>query len=268
MVSCRDGGHLFCVDCIRRNTESLVFQSGNLGYDRITKRQATELLCMHSDGCGSGFTPRSLERALPQAVLEKHDEMQLRTVATVAGIHNLCTCPQCGFQAELPDERRIFTCPVQDCRHESCRQCGEAPHIPLRCDEVKNKQTEEGRLTVEEAISAARIRTCPQCSKRFVKDDGCNKMVCACGTMICYVCRQEIDGYDHFCQEAGCDHENCGACPMDSTSRQDERRALREAGLRAAEGVQKDAKVEISVDSILQDPGAETEYDDDEFYED
>nr|CAD7417607.1 unnamed protein product [Timema poppensis] len=42
------------------------------------------------------------------------------------------------------------------------------------------------------------FRTCYKCKKNFVKVDGCNKMVCSCGAMMCYLCRQPIQGYCHY----------------------------------------------------------------------
>ena len=43
----------------------------------------------------------------------------------------------------------------------------------------------KGRVTVEEAISQAKIRYCPKCKKAFLKESGCNKMTCGCGTKSC-----------------------------------------------------------------------------------
>lgn len=43
----------------------------------------------------------------------------------------------------------------------------------------------KGRVTVEEAISQAKIRHCPKCKKAFLKESGCNKMTCGCGTKSC-----------------------------------------------------------------------------------
>jgi len=33
---------------------------------------------------------------------------------------------------------------------------------------------------------------------------GCNKMTCACGASMCYVCRQPIKGYEHFNNNTKC----------------------------------------------------------------
>ena len=33
---------------------------------------------------------------------------------------------------------------------------------------------------------------------QFFKDEGCNKMTCACGAKMCYFCKAAIKDYDHF----------------------------------------------------------------------
>ncbi|CAF0801568.1 unnamed protein product [Adineta steineri] len=57
----------------------------------------------------------------------------------------------------------------------------------------------EKRKFIEEHVTEAMIRKCPRCTQRFYKVEGCNKMTCSsCGLFICYVCRETINGYDHF----------------------------------------------------------------------
>lgn len=154
---------------------------------------------------------------------------------------------------------------MEDCQFESCRKCGKAPHIPLRCDEViQKKRQDEGRLKVEEAISEAKIRKCPKCQTSFVKSDGCNKMSCPCGVRMCYICRGQLnkkDPYSHFCQTPHCKHTSCGKCTLYSKADEDDERAMREAGISAAQAYrnqlsQEDQAVEvqINVDQILQGP--------------
>lgn len=45
----------------------------------------------------------------------------------------------------------------------------------------------------------------------MLKSDGCNKLMCKCGTAICYICRMNItkSGYNHFCNHF---RENAGPC--------------------------------------------------------
>jgi TRIAD3 protein (E3 ubiquitin-protein ligase RNF216) len=165
MVACRDEGHLFCVDCLKSFAENQVFGSGNLGFDKEKKQPALELKCFHGDGCSSGFNRACLEKALPLKVLRKHDELQFQVSIERAGLSDVIECPKCGFQAALDASLKVFSCPVEDCQYESCRDCREAAHVPLRCDEVEKETETKGRLTVEEAISNAKIRKCPKCSK-------------------------------------------------------------------------------------------------------
>lgn len=128
------------------------------------------------------------------------------------------------------------------------------------CDEVEHEAETKGRLTVEEAISAAKIRQCPKCKKAFVKSDGCNKVRCGCGIYVCYLCRKQIAGYDHFCSTAHCQHDQCGKCRLHSNADFDDDLAMKEAGLRAADQVKAQAaavtskEISIDVDSILLNP--------------
>ena len=168
----------------------------------------------------------------------------------------------------------IFHCPDAECGQETCRKCGEPAHIPLKCNEVEKKQETQGRLKVEEAITQAKIRTCPKpgCGKKFIKSDGCNKMTCACGTLVCYICREPIAknvGYKHFCQTPHCTHKKCKGCPLFSNADEDDKRAMREAGLQAAEDVRGQSllsqgsdqqataragsEVRVDVDALLRD---------------
>ena len=140
-------------------------------------------------------------------------------------------CPKCDFQALLAVSVKIFRCPASGCFYHSCSECGEPPHLPLRCEEVEKESHAKGRKAVEEAMTEARVRECPKCAKRFYKVEGCNKMSCACGTLTCYICRKEVKkevGYKHFCQKPHCRHTDglCNGCPLFSNSAEDDRLAM------------------------------------------
>ena len=222
MISCRSGGHLFCMECLRKHTEQRVFGIGNFGSVRgnmvkpqeAENKKALEILCMAS-GCVSGFDDRVLSKALPKKVLHKYDE--LRYKANIANMPDVSTCPKCNFTAaiinnhaafhpsiQLPPTHLLFHCP--QCRFKSCRSCHEEYHPNIaRCDLVESKTEASGRNKVEEAMTLALVRICPRngCRKKFLKSDGCNKMTCPCGCLVCNVCRVEIPAnvaYNHFCQ--------------------------------------------------------------------
>ena len=41
-------------------------------------------------------------------------------------------------------------------------------------------------------------RECPKCKKSFMADDGCNLIKCSCNAMMCNLCKQPVEGYEHF----------------------------------------------------------------------
>jgi TRIAD3 protein (E3 ubiquitin-protein ligase RNF216) len=131
MVACSQEGHLFCIDCLKRFAESQIFGVGNLGIDPRTKKPAHELKCFHGE-CSSGFDRLSLRKALPEATLQKYDEMQFNISLQAAGLANLVKCPKCEFQVELPYDQKFLVCPVESCKYASCRECGEPSHIGIR----------------------------------------------------------------------------------------------------------------------------------------
>ena len=207
MVSCKKG-HLFCVGCLQRHTETRVFGLGNFGVDvsgKKEKKKALEILCMHSDGCGAGFREGHLRRALSEKVsgilylrcivsllnalgglnhfntcymqvMKKYDELQYQAV--IEGFSDTSKCPKCDYIAFADETVSTFHCP--QCNFKSCRECGEEAHPGIRCDEVETKHETSGRNKVEEAMTNAVIRKCPRpmCRKPFMKTGGCNKITC------------------------------------------------------------------------------------------
>lgn len=245
MVSCTEGAHLFCEDCINNYAKSQVFGSGNLGMDKKTKTPALALQCCYGD-CTATFDRTFLERALDRQTLQKYDEIAFSMSVSAAGVP-IHRCPRCDFAADVPESQRVFSC--LQCQFESCIECGQEAHIPFKCEEVeKDKRDTNQRVTVEEAISAALIRKCPSCKKPFVKTEGCNKMRCGCGAFSCYLCQRKIQGYDHFCQTAHCTHGQCGKCPLYSKP-EDDLKKMRAAGVQAATEV---GSTDINVDQMLK----------------
>jgi E3 ubiquitin-protein ligase RNF216 len=74
----------------------------------------------------------------------------------------LFNCRVCGLGAEVPAGVKVFACPQAGCGAQTCVECGEESHVPLRCAEVESQKQTGGRLTVEEAMTEAKIRTCPK----------------------------------------------------------------------------------------------------------
>jgi hypothetical protein len=87
------------------------------------------------------------------------------------------------------------------CKSFYCVNCNEPAHKDRTCEDI---QAEKARLQdplvrAERAMTMAVARECPSCKTPFVKFDGCNKIKCSCGVMSCYVCRTQVQDYNHFC---------------------------------------------------------------------
>ena len=65
------------------------------------------------------------------------------------------------------------------------------------------KKKDEAIHMIEEKMTEALIRICHNCKRQFLKDSGCNKMVCQCGAMQCYICDKPVKGYEHFNPQGG-----------------------------------------------------------------
>jgi hypothetical protein len=131
--------------------------------------------------------------------------------------------------AYLDEDESVFECSV--CKHSSCRFCKEVPHKGKTCKDTKaEKEALSAHAHVASKMTEALVRECPGrgCGTRFFKEDGCNKMKCpTCQATSCYLCRQIITGYDHFCRIPHCTHEACGKCVLFTDTVADDRQARR-----------------------------------------
>ncbi|OJD19471.1 hypothetical protein AJ78_00539 [Emergomyces pasteurianus Ep9510] len=184
--------HFFCKECIRSAAKT---QIGVLKY---------EVNCMDMSGCSAGFHKHTLANVLGESLMGKLEQLQQRDEIARANLEGLHDCPFCDFKAICPpiEVDREFRCENPGCRKVSCRLCGLESHIPKSCEQANDKKT-PARQKIEEAMSEALIRTCPnpKCKVKIVKEDGCNKMICVkCRSVMCYVCKKDItaEGYKHF----------------------------------------------------------------------
>ena len=90
----------------------------------------------------------------------------------------------------------FFNC---SCGRVQCRNCPriyDESHMGVSCAALDLQQSP----TLEAKLSEVAIRICSKCKLRFVQGDGCNKMECPCGAKQCYVCKQTVKDYSHFCR--------------------------------------------------------------------
>ena len=254
-VSCSEG-HLVCSDCLKRHAEENLFAKHHSQLDCLSKNDS-------GAKCGGFYSHAMLARSLPDKMLQRHAAASAKeAVDALGGLENLVSCPHCDWTAELPATNRVLKCGNPACKKETCRYCRKASHIPLRCDEVKEKKKTDARTVIEERMTAARLRKCWGCKLSFFKTEGCNKMTCPkCQKSQCYMCSEKIivapraDGappallpngrpacYAHFCEVPHCDHSSCGKCRLfeNSTELEDLKR-VRDAGISAAQALRAQA---------------------------
>lgn len=172
-VQCSEG-HLFCRECLKRYIETTVFSDGrsqincmNTGrYFSIFKRYCNDSF-VGSDACDGYFPESMIQFALPEKVYTKFQEAIARDAVKLAHIENLIACVACDYKVELAaDAGFIMHCP--SCGKDTCSLCKEESHIPLKCSEVEKKSQTNARLTLEEAMTEARVRVCHKCRTRYV----------------------------------------------------------------------------------------------------
>lgn len=227
LTQCADA-HLFCKECLIRYAQEAVFGSGK-----------SELSCMEGS-CTCSFPASELEKVLPQTVLCKYYERKAEEEVAAAYADELVRCPSCSFPALLDSDVKRFSCPNPRCRKETCRKCQGLwkEHNGLTCEELAEKDDIKYRTSVEEKMSAARIRKCRRCGTGLIKSEGCNRMSCRCGAQMCYLCRAPISGYDHFCQHPrspGAPCQECSKCSLWTDPTEDDEKLIEEIQKEAEE---------------------------------
>ncbi|CAB4425721.1 unnamed protein product [Rhizophagus irregularis] len=128
----------------------------------------------------------------------------------------------------------VFKCQNPECRKTSCLLCSRESKPFHKCYE---REQDSLRLFVEKAMADAVKRTCPKCHISFTKADGCNKMTCRCGYVMCYLCRKDLrqESYAHFCDHfrpiPGQKCKKCNKCDLYKT--EDEEKVIKEAATKA-----------------------------------
>ncbi|XP_074058467.1 E3 ubiquitin-protein ligase RNF216 isoform X2 [Macrotis lagotis] len=227
LTQCVDG-HLFCKECLIKYAQEAVFGSGK-----------SELSCMEAS-CTCSFPTSELEKVLPETILRKYYERKAEEEVAAACADELVRCPFCNFPALLDNEVKWFSCPNPRCRKETCRKCQGLwkEHNGITCEQLAEKDDIKYRTSIEEKMTAARIRKCHKCGTSLIKSEGCNRMSCRCGSQMCYLCRASINGYDHFCQHPrspGAPCQECTKCSLWTDPTEDDEKLIQEIQKEAEE---------------------------------
>lgn len=230
--------HFTCYECAENYIKSEIGES------------RCRVMC--TAGCGSGFAPNQLNLLADKGLLEKLGQLQQEKDIRDAGLDDLEECPFCDYKAILPpiEEDFEFRCANPRCEKVSCRRCKSLSHIPFTCEQHQKDNAVNSRHKIEEAMTAAMIRSCNKCKKTFIKDYGCNKMTCpSCGNLQCYVCSQSLKDYNHFDQRSHGGSSAAGKCPLyDNVEERHEREV--KAAEEAARAEIQAANPDVSLDDL------------------
>ncbi|KAF8874843.1 hypothetical protein BD779DRAFT_1476354 [Infundibulicybe gibba] len=147
-------------------------------------------------------------------------------------------------------QRTVFRCENPECGRESCIKCKAQwvqTHDPFNCtlgaegtSDVDGDEDCARQAFISQKMDESIKRICMKCSTAFVKDGGCNRVVCPCGQKICYVCRANlmVSDYNHFCghfrENPGEPCKKCNKCllyvqeDVDYVNGEAERQAMEE----------------------------------------
>uniref|UniRef100_A0A914VAP2 RING-type domain-containing protein n=1 Tax=Plectus sambesii TaxID=2011161 RepID=A0A914VAP2_9BILA len=205
--------HAYCRDCVKRHAENQI-------------GEGVYFVCCMTDDCDAGqFSLVQLQEVLDGRALQLLVKRAQAEELRAANLENLHSCPFCDYSAIIEGVgERLFHCLNPDCLRESCLECREPSHIPLKCTEVERDVETQRRIFIENHMAEAMKRQCPSCNKPIMKREGCNRMTCPCGTVFCYMCGVNlaaVDAYDHF---------NSGRCALHTDIRQLHEEAARRAG--------------------------------------
>mmetsp|Transcript_8770 Transcript_8770/g.17900 ORF Transcript_8770/g.17900 Transcript_8770/m.17900 type:complete len:476 (-) Transcript_8770:1994-3421(-) len=176
-------GHEFCRDCWRG------FLDVALTNGPVCIRQT----CPEA-GCKEIVTEEEYEELAPGR-LPQFQTFQLRNFVECYGMTRWCPGPGCERVAvgnrQLTENATTggLVAECDTCDTVFCLQCGEEPHAPADCKELAawNEKCKNESETANWIL--ANTKSCPKCSTRIEKNQGCNHMTCqSCRYEFCWIC--------------------------------------------------------------------------------
>mmetsp|Transcript_34519 Transcript_34519/g.89657 ORF Transcript_34519/g.89657 Transcript_34519/m.89657 type:complete len:322 (+) Transcript_34519:3-968(+) len=194
--------HFYCRACMQQHTHVAV-RDGALA----------SLVCP-TPKCAKALEPQVLKCLLSEPDFERWEALTLSR--SLDCMSDLVYCPRCKAGC-LEDGDHCAQCP--ECMYVFCGMCSDGWHPGRACLNTEARMavlkkrsqqaahTDEAQAAVLNAMNEVKSlkmlkdtsKQCPICSMAITKNGGCNKMRCSnCNAKFCWVCRETIDGYDHF----------------------------------------------------------------------
>jgi len=200
--------HLVCKECVSKHLELLMLDG--IGTN----------VCMFDkgDNCSGQYSNKDIDNILvsPEKRSKWTELVNINDIFKLASIcDDYIICPLCckwGCIFEVPPGVQInFFIPCGNCNLQWCNVCKRQSHIGKSCYTLEFTDTEkvEKRISIidhmiQEIVSKTLTHCCSTCGCSYIKEEGCNLMVCPkCEAMSCYLCNMKLyyknnNKYWHF----------------------------------------------------------------------
>lgn len=202
-----DCNHHVCQECLASHCQLLVKEGSVL-----------QIRCpMYK--CKTFIPPYILKDVLSEEEFLRYESLSLMKGLETMG--DVTWCPRCNNAVIREPEQDLNLAHCLACFFTFCTECMDKWHQGEKCQfEVEEDEEEKSRerekekrredyekMRLEQKRQNKRsnnyilkmAKRCPQCKAPIMKTGGCNKVDCSyCGTVMCYICEQKIQGYDHF----------------------------------------------------------------------
>ena len=117
---------------------------------------------------------------------------------------SFCPTAGCDYMCFYDKNEYHLECPL--CQKSYCLKCKTEWHENITCEEnqlsIKGIKNQESEIIFEEYVKGCNFKKCPKCKRWVEKTEGCDHVICLCGTHFCYSCGEIRDSerpYDHRC---------------------------------------------------------------------
>ncbi|KAH3732913.1 hypothetical protein Pelo_16250 [Pelomyxa schiedti] len=195
--------HKFCRTCVNQHIKTMV-TSGDISRDRVEVvkpkpnvleiRETTDYgVKCPAPNCRHFLQYGELKQCTDPTVMRKFEQFSLGK--GLSQLKNLVWCPRgCGYAAERVAKNPRFTC--TKCRYAHCLDC-EVPWTPGHdCEEYKSQVAFQHMVQNSAYLNSALLNKmvddyqfayCPSCSTGIEKTEGCDHMVCTCGSTFSWI---------------------------------------------------------------------------------
>jgi hypothetical protein len=207
-ITC-DNKHIICDSCLSGYIDSQI--SNDIG--------TYECMFNKTDKCNGVYNSTIFNTILAKYVKNEPDVkdnsydklmkwQELVTITDIFKMSNICDnyiiCPLCrkwGCILEI-DPRNTDPINIQcmNCNLKWCNSCKREEHRGSSCYKLifKANESEEEQIQLIDtmiinSITKALTHNCSTCGCAYIKEEGCNLMICShCGGMSCYLCDAKI----------------------------------------------------------------------------